>query len=124
MPHPPETQTDAIKALARSRYQAALAIALGRYDAALTQFRLALVIRERGTNAQATRTAHWMIAWTLRALKRTDEALAIQLRLECEADLAKQPDPYIFEELAILYRERGDGAWAAHYSSRRDAMPK
>lgn len=184
--HPAETQTDANKALARTRYEAALAIAreakldalaidaihmlafvdtapvdqlkwaqtalavvdasdqpaakkweasirnnlgyalhqLGRYDEALMQFKLALAVRERSANAEATRTAHWMIAWTLRVMKRTDEALAIQLRLEREGDLAKQPDPYVFEELEILYREKGDAARATHYSSRREAVPK
>lgn len=182
--HPPETQTDAAKALARAQYESALAIAreakldalaidaihmlafvdtapadqlkwaqaalavveasdqpaakkweasirnnlgyalhqLGRYNEALVQFKLALAIRERGTNAVATRTAHWMIAWTLRALKRTDEALAIQLRLEREGETAKQPDPYVFEELETLYREKGD-ARAAHYASLRKATP-
>lgn len=184
--HPPETQTDATKAQARARYEAAHAIArearldaltidaihmlafvdtapadqlkwaqaalavvdgsdqpaakkweasirnnlgyalhqLGRYDEALAQFKLALAIRERGTDAEATRTAHWMIAWTLRALKKTDEALAIQLRLEREGDLAKQPDPYVFEELEALYREKGDATRASHYASRRLALPK
>lgn len=183
--HPPETQTEATKALARSRFESALAIAraakldalavdaihmlafvdttpadqrkwaqvalevvlassqpaakkweasirnnlgyalhqLGRYDEALEQFKLALAIRERGTNAVATRTAHWMVAWTLRALKRSDEALAIQLRLEREGETAKQPDPYVFEELEILYREKGDVARAAHYASLRKATP-
>ena len=184
--HPPETQTDATKALARTKYEAALAVAreakldtlaidaihmlafvdtapsdqlkwaqtalavveaseqpaakkweasirnnlgyalfqLGRYDEALMQFKLALAIRERGTNSEATRTAHWMIAWTLRAMKRPVEAIAIQLRLEREGDLAKQPDPYVFEELEILYREKGDAARATHYASRRKAMEK
>lgn len=184
--HPPETQTDAAKALARTRYETALAIArearldalavdaihmlafvdtapadqlrwaqaalavvdasdqpaarkweasirnnlgyalhqLGRYDEALTQFRQALAIRERGTDAQATRTAHWMIAWTLRAMNRTDEALAIQLDLEREGDLAKQPDPYVFEELEILFREKGDPARSAHYATLREKVPK
>lgn len=183
--HPPETQTDSNKALARTRFESALANAreakldalaidaihmlafvdtapadqrkwaqaalavveasdqpaakkweasvrnnlgyalhqLGQYDDALAQFKLALAIRERGTNAVATRTAHWMIAWTLRALKRTDEALAIQLRLEQEGAAAKQPDPYVFEELEILYRERGDTDRAAHYAALRKALP-
>ncbi len=184
--HPPETQTDATKALARTKYEAALAIAreakldalaidaihmlafvdtapadqlkwaqtalavvdasdqpaakkweapirnnlgyalhqLGRYDEALMQFKLALAIRERGSNGEVTRSAHWMIAWTLRAMKRIDEALAIQLRLEREGDLAKQPDPCVFEELEILYREKGDADRATHYSLRREAVPK
>ena len=183
--HPPETQSDATKALARTRFESALATAraakldalaidaihmlafvdtapadqlkwaqaalavveassqpaakkweasirnnlgyalhqLGRYDEALEQFKLALSIRERGTNAVATRTAHWMIAWTLRALKRSDEALAIQLRLEREGETARQPDPYVFEELEILYREKGEVARAAHYASLRKAKP-
>ena len=184
--HPPETQTDATKALARARFESALSTAraakldalaidaihmlafvdttpadqlkwaqaalavveasdqaaakkweasirnnlgyalhqLGQYEEALVQFKLALAIRERGTNAAATRTAHWMIAWTLRALKRSDEALAIQLRLEREGDAATQPDPYVFEELEILYREKGDTDRAAHYAALRKATPQ
>ncbi len=184
--HPPETQTDATRALARTRFESALSITreanldtlaidaihmlafvdtapadqrkwaqaalavveasdqaaakkweasvrnnlgyalhqLGQYEEALVQFKLALAIRERGTNAVATRTAHWMVAWTLRALKKNDEALAIQLRLEREGDIAKQPDPYVFEELEILYRERGDADRAAYYAALRKALPK
>ena len=184
--HPPESRNEASKALARARYEEALAIArgaaldglavdaihmlafvdtapadqlkwaqaalavvegssqpaakrweasvrnnlgyalhqLGRLDEALAQFKLALAIRERGTDAQATRTARWMVAWTLRGMKKTDEALAIQLQLEREGDLASQPDPHVFEELEILYREKGDGARAAHYANRRQAKAK
>ena len=66
---------------------------LGRYEEALQQFRLALELRERGTDADATRAAHWMIAWTLRAMGKAEEALQIQLRLEREADAAGRPDP-------------------------------
>jgi tetratricopeptide (TPR) repeat protein len=184
--HPPQTQTDSSKALARAWYEKALTIAredrldslaidaihmlafvdtapadqlkwaqsalvvvetsdqddvkkweasirnnlgyalhqLGRHEDALVEFKLALAKRESGANAQATRIAHWMIAWTLRSLKRIDEALAIQLRLEREGDLAKQTDPYVLEELEILYRERGDDARAKEYASRRAALPK
>jgi tetratricopeptide (TPR) repeat protein len=89
---------------------------LGRYDEALEQFRLALALRERGSDAEATRIAWWMVAWTLRAQARADEALAIQLRLERECDAAGAPDPYVYEELEILYRERGDAAAAARYA--------
>ena len=49
-----------------------------------------------------------MVAWTLRALGRMDEALDIQLRLEHECEAAGAPDPYVFEELEILYRARND----------------
>ena len=62
-----------------------------------------------------------MVAWTLRALARDDEALAIQLRLERECAAAGAPDPYVFEELAALYRARGDAAQAAAYDALRAA---
>ena len=97
---------------------------LGRHEEALGQFQQALAIRARGTNAQATRVAHWMVARTLRSLQRHDEALAIQLRLEREFDAAGQPDPYVFEELEALYRATGDTAKAEHYRARRQATGK
>lgn len=97
---------------------------LGRYEEALTQFRHAVVIRERGTNAEATRVALWMVAWTLRSMKRGDEALVIQLRLAKESDEAGKPDPYVFEELQALYEARGEAARAQHYASRRQALRK
>ncbi len=92
---------------------------LGRYPEALDQFQQALTLRERGSNPVAIRTARWMVAWTLRALQRQDEALALQLRLEHENDAAGEPDVYVFEELEILYRERGDAERATHYAARR-----
>jgi len=95
---------------------------LGRYDEALAQFKAAVELRERGTNVEATRSAHWMVAWTLRAMGRNDEALAIQLRLERECDAAGQPDPYVFEELETLYRSKGDNERARHYQERRAAL--
>ncbi|HTN48099.1 MAG TPA: tetratricopeptide repeat protein [Burkholderiaceae bacterium] len=95
---------------------------LGRYDEALQQFKLALALREQGTNAEATRAARWMVAWTLRALGRSDEALQIQLRLDREADAAGEPDPFVLEELEILYRDRGNAERADHYRQRRTAL--
>ncbi len=95
---------------------------LGRYQEALDQFQQALALRERETNPVAIRTARWMVAWTLRALQRQDEALALQLRLEHENDAAGEPDVYVFEELEILYRERGDADRAAHYAARHRAV--
>lgn len=96
---------------------------LGRFDEALVQFRLAVALRERGTNAESTRVAHWMVAWTLRALGKMDEALEIQLRLERECDAAKKPDRYVFEELEILYRARGDAPRAKHYADLVKSTP-
>jgi tetratricopeptide (TPR) repeat protein len=95
---------------------------LGKYDEALVQFRQAVMLRERAQDAEATRAAHWMVAWTLRALDRQGEALEIQLRLERECDAAGAPDPYVFEELEILYRARGDEVRAMQYSERRKAV--
>ena len=71
----------------------------GRYEEALASFRTALTARERLGKAGSIRVAHWMIAWTLRALKRHDEALAILMRLEREGAAAGQPDGYVFEEI-------------------------
>ena len=91
---------------------------LGRYDEALVQLRQAVAIRERGTSAEATRTTHWMVARTLRAMGRVDEALQIQLRLEREADLGGKPDHYVFEELRLLYASKGEPDRARHYEDR------
>jgi hypothetical protein len=63
-----------------------------------------------------------MVAWTLRGLKRSDEALAIQQRLEREGDAAADPDPYVFEELELLYRERGEVALADTAAARKKAL--
>jgi tetratricopeptide (TPR) repeat protein len=95
---------------------------MGRYAEALTQFELALAVREQTGNAGSIRIAKWMIAWTLRVLNRLDEALAMQLQLEGECDTLGQPDPYVFEELEQLYKLRGDDARAAAYAARRQAL--
>ena len=94
---------------------------LDRYNEALDQFKQAVVLRERGDDVQATRIAHWMVGWTLRALNRTDEALEIQLRLEREREAAGAPSPYVFEELELLYRTKGDRERADHYAELKKA---
>jgi tetratricopeptide (TPR) repeat protein len=94
---------------------------LGRYEEALREFQLALVACERDGKPQDIRIAHWMIAWTLRALGRLDEAVAIQLRLERECDDAGEPDPYVFEELELLYHALNNLEKAEFYSQRRKA---
>jgi len=71
----------------------------GRHEEALASFRDALAARERLGKPGGIRIAHWTIAWTLRALKRHDEALAILTRIEREADAAGAPDGYVFEEI-------------------------
>ena len=118
------TQADAKRWEAALRNNAGYALhQLGRFEEALAEFKTALLLRQRGTDEEAIREAHWMIAWTLRALKRSDEALAIQLRLERECDAAGAPDRYVFEELEALFREKGDPERADHYAARRKALP-
>jgi len=94
---------------------------LGRYEEALAEFKLALARRERMGKPEDVRVAWWMIAWTLRALGRLDEALDIQLRLEKECDEAGEPDPYVFEELESLYKALGNSDKAEHFAARRKA---
>jgi len=97
---------------------------LGKYEDALEQFKQAVVLREQGKDVQATRIAHWMVGWTLRALNRIDEALVIQLRLEREREAAGAPSPYVFEELELLYRAKGDETRADHYAQLRKSVAK
>jgi tetratricopeptide (TPR) repeat protein len=94
---------------------------LGRNDEALAQFQDALALREQGTNAEATWVARWMVARTLRAMDRVDEALAIQHRIERERQAAHTPDPEVFDELELLYRAKGDAAQANAYAARSRA---
>jgi hypothetical protein len=94
---------------------------LGRYEDALLEFKLALAAREREGDPQKMRIAWWMMAWTLRALGRLDEALKIQLQLEREGDEAGEPDPYVFEELELLYQACQDSEKAEFYAARRKA---
>ena len=91
----------------------------GRYEDALAEFRLALAAHEPGGNPQKIRIAYWMIAWTLRALGRLNEAIEIQLRLERECDEAGEPDPYVFEELELLYQAINNREKAEFYATRR-----
>lgn len=94
---------------------------LGRYEDALLEFKLALAAYERGGNPQSIRIAHWMIAWTLRALGQLNEAIEIQLRLEREWDKSGEPDPNVFEELELLYQALSNDEKAEFYAARRKA---
>jgi tetratricopeptide (TPR) repeat protein len=94
---------------------------LERYEDALVEFKLALAAREREGSPQKIRIAWWMIGWTLRALSRLNEALEIQLQLERECDEAGEPDPYVFEELELLYQALDNREKAEFYAARRKA---
>jgi tetratricopeptide (TPR) repeat protein len=110
---------------ATARHNVGIALhQLARFDEALPQFERARVLREQGGDADAIHVAHWMVGWTLRSLKRTDEALTIQRRLEQAADAAGKPDHHVFAELEALFRERGDASKADYYADRkRTAAP-
>lgn len=89
----------------------------GRYDDAVSYYRKSIAAHERANRAGPARIGHWMVARTLRAQEKFREALAIQLRLEREWDAAGQPDVYVYEELAHLYRALGDDERANHYAA-------
>ena len=97
---------------------------LGQYDEALAQFKLSLAAHERAGKVKNVRIAHWMIAHTLRAQGKTQEAIDIQLRLEREWDQDSEPDPYVFEELEHLYRSAGDAERANAYAAKLRAAKK
>jgi tetratricopeptide (TPR) repeat protein len=90
--------------------------AAGRFEEALAEFKRAVELRAAGGDPAAHRVARWMVAWTLRALDRLQDALAIQLALELECKQAGAPDQYVFEELATIYRALGDMEAAARYA--------
>jgi tetratricopeptide (TPR) repeat protein len=116
----PQADARAWEASLRNNVGYAL-LQLGRYDEALEQFQAALALREKRTNAEATWIARWMVARTLRAMGRVDEALAIQHRIERERDEAHAPDPEVFDELELLYRAKGDAVQASAYGARSTA---
>lgn len=75
----------------------------GRWDEALDTFEDALAARREvdGTPTEIG-VARWMIAWTLRNLGRTAEALAMQRALKSELEARGESDPYVDEEIALL----------------------
>lgn len=95
---------------------------LGRFEEALEQFKLALLAREKQAEIRNIRIAHWMIAWTLRAMKQYDQALEIQLRLEQENDLDGIPDVYVYEELIELFETTNNSSEVARYRELHKMM--
>jgi tetratricopeptide (TPR) repeat protein len=95
---------------------------LERYDEALDQFRQSLSLRKRENSPTEIRDAEWLVARVLRMKKQTDEALAIQLRILRESEAENARRPYIYEELALLYEARGDGAAASSYRARAKTL--
>ena len=74
----------------------------GEWQTALAVFEQALAARQLTGKAGDVRIARWMVAWALRNLGRTGEALAIQSGLKAELLAAGEADPYVDEELQLL----------------------
>ena len=94
----------------------------GRLDEALAAFGEALSAYERAGRADRVRVARWQVANTLRLIGRRDEALALLLALERDAAAAGDPDPHVYDELALLQAAAGDAARADAARSRAAAL--
>jgi len=90
----------------------------GRLDESLAAFREALAAYERTGRADGIRFARWQVANVLRLLGRRDEALAQQLALERDAAAANAPDPYVYDELALLHAAVGQADAAERARAR------
>lgn len=94
----------------------------GRLDDSLAAFREALAAYEASGRAGPIRVARWQVANVLRLLGRADESLALQLALERDAAAAGAPDPYVYDELALLQAARGQAAAAAAAKARAQEL--
>ncbi len=80
----------------------------GEYEQALAAFQTALSARREQGRPKETRIAEWCVARAQRALGRTEEALAIQLRLADEVAAAGDAeDGYLSEEIGECLLELG-----------------
>jgi tetratricopeptide (TPR) repeat protein len=95
-----------------------------RYDDSLAAFRDALAAYERSGRAEPVRIARWQIANVLRLKGLRTEALAMQLALERDAAAAGDPDPYVYDELALLHRAAGDEKQALDAEARAAQLRK
>lgn len=72
------------------------------WGSALASFEDALEARQATGTPSEIRIAWWMVAWALRNLGSTEQALGIQRRLKAELDALGEEDAYVDEELALL----------------------
>jgi len=94
----------------------------GRLDESLAAFRDALAAYERKGGAGEVRIARWQVANVQRLRGQLDEALAMQLALERDAQAAGEPDPYVYDELALLHAARGDTDRAAQARAKAQEL--
>jgi tetratricopeptide (TPR) repeat protein len=84
----------------------------GRHADAGAQYSQALALRRQAGNAHNTLVAGYMVARSLRLQGRDDEALPMQQQLLRDSEALGAADPYVLDELELLYRARGDAAQA------------
>ncbi|MGZ8273523.1 MAG: hypothetical protein ACXWUM_06375 [Burkholderiaceae bacterium] len=92
----------------------------GRYEEALGIFREAETAWHATGRQPQGRIATWSVARVLRALKRHDEALQLQTRLERTWQAAGGADAYVFEEIAENLEALGRPAEATGYFRRAE----
>jgi tetratricopeptide (TPR) repeat protein len=93
-----------------------------RLDESLAVFREALAAYELIGRADRIRFARWQVANVLRLKGERDAALAMQLALERDAAAANDPDPYVYDELALLHAARGDETEAGRARQRAQEL--
>ncbi len=93
-----------------------------RLGESLAAFRDALAAHERDGRAANIRVARWQIANVLRLQGQRDEALALQLVLERDAAATNEPDPYVYDELALLHAAAGDASRATAARDKAEAL--
>lgn len=91
---------------------------LKEYEAALDAFRASRAAFAQEGRMSRVYVADWMIENTLRLQNKLDQALAAQQLLEKTLAAAGKKDRYVFEELAILHRLKGDLARALDYEAK------
>jgi tetratricopeptide (TPR) repeat protein len=97
----------------------------GRCDEALPAFREAEVAWHATGKQPQGRIATWSVARCLRSLKRYEEALQLQQRLEQEWQAAGSADGYVFEEIAENLEALGrPEAATPHFRRAADELGK
>ena len=93
-----------------------------RLDESLAAFREALTAYQHEGRATHVRMARWQIANVLRLTGQRDDALAMQLALERDSMAANEPDPHVYDELALLHAAAGDTARATAARNEAEAL--
>ena len=96
----------------------------GNLDAAARHFDAALKAHQATGTPLQVRIAWWQVANVKRLQGKLDDALAIQLRLEQEMLAAKEPDEYVYEELAALNTALMRPDEAAKYTEKQNSLKR